>query len=143
MPHGAFEQALIDFKTARNADPAKWGRAVNAFGYDVQAALFLDVYNAASGEKRSEFRHICQENYPPFEISKPWLSDDFVRLGRTKYTEALRLYARCIAAGKWSSYDDLQHDNYNGWSMIEPESYMVMSVKNPDPDWLSEPKEAA
>lgn len=140
VPKGALSQSLIDSKTARNGDPSKWGRVVNARDYHVQGALHLDCYNAATHEERSDFRHIVQENFPPFEVSKPWLDSSFISLGRAKYVEALKLYAKCLKNNSWDSYDDLQRENYNGWSMVSPEAYMVTAS---DPDWLSDDKEAA
>lgn len=140
VPSGALAKSLIDSKTARDANPAKWGRVVNARDYHVQAALHLDCYNAATAEDRTEFRHIVQENFPPYEVSKPWLESSFVNLGRSKYVEALKLYAKCLKNNSWDSYDDLQRENYNGWSMVSPEAYMVTAA---DPDWLTDDKEAA
>jgi hypothetical protein len=139
VPRKSLACSLIDSKTARDANPAQWGRVVNARGYHVQAALHLDCYNSATGEDRDEFRHIVQENFAPYEVSKPNLDSSFINLGRARYIDALKLYAKCLKSNSWDSYDDLQRENYDGWPVVSPEAYMVTAS---DPDWLSD-KEAA
>jgi hypothetical protein len=138
VPKKILTKSLIDIKTAKCGDPAKWGRVCFDRGYHVQGALQLDVYNAATGENRDEFRHIVQENFPPYEISKPWLDYTFIDLGRQKYRHALQLYAQCLKTGHWHSYDDLQRENYGGWSSISAESWMIEPAPSVrEPDWIS------
>ena len=129
------KRSLKDFKTARNADPKKWNRVVYERDYHVQSSMFLDVYNAATGEEREVFQHVVQESSAPFEISKHILADEFIQMGRNKYLEALRLYAKCIAYKKWPTYDELPGDKINGWNITQPEAYMIECI---DPDWENE-----
>jgi hypothetical protein len=136
VPKGDFATSIIDFKTARNANPEKWGRACFEHGYHVQAAMQLDIYNAATGEERSEFRHIVQENFPPYELSKPWLASELVTIGRNTYLDALELYARCITENHWPSYDELQRECYDGWSMVKAEAWMIGKESFKDPEWM-------
>ena len=42
---------LVDIKTARNGNPANWSRVVDDSGYDVQAALYMDIHHAATVAK--------------------------------------------------------------------------------------------
>lgn len=104
--HPDFGKCLTDFKTARNGDPAKWDREVDDRDYDVQSALYMDVYRAAVKEDRTDWMFILQENVPPFHIVKPFpsLTEEFLNWGRAKYQEALRRYAECLATGVWPSY---------------------------------------
>lgn len=142
VPKGTLENSIIDFKTSRCGCPKSWGRELFKHGYHVQAAMQLDLYNAATGEARSDFRHIVLENFKPFEVSKPYLDSAFVTLGRNTYLSALQLYARCLAENHWASYDDLQRDTYDGWPIVSPEAWMVSEESAQDPDWMTE-KEAA
>ena len=64
--HAEFGKTLGDFKTARDASLRKWARAIDDMRYDMQAAMNLDVFNAATGEKRNDFRHVIQENIHPY-----------------------------------------------------------------------------
>ena len=131
-------RALIDYKTARDASPSNWDRVVFDRGYHVQAALFLDAYNAATNEGRDTFRHIAQENFAPYEVSRPEIEPGFLSAGRAVYLEALKLYAECLSTGHWHGYDDLSRTNVNGWSIVSPKAHMV---EISDPDWISEPEE--
>lgn len=117
--------SIIDFKTGKSANPIGWAREVNSRGYDVQAALNLDVYNAATGEERFEFRHIVQESFPPFESAKILLSTEFVDMGRHKYLKSLRMYAECLKTNVWPGYDQLSQTALGGWSLVDPEGFML------------------
>ena len=104
---GQHGKKIGDFKTARDGNPEKWARVVNDEGYDVQAALIMDLYKAARpDEDRVDFIHIIQENVFPFHVVSPIpaLSAEFLEWGRAKYKAALRTYCQCIATGIWPSY---------------------------------------
>jgi len=121
--------SLIDFKTGKSANPIFWDREIDNRWYDAQAALFLDVYNAATGEKRVDFYHIVQENYPPYETSFPYVSADFVQLGRDKYLMALRRYAGCLKTNVWPGYDQSYPlTKINGHPCIQPNEYMLRKM---------------
>jgi len=105
--HPIWGKALADIKTARNGNPATWARVCDDSGYDVQAALYFDLYRAARPhEDRTDFVHIVQENTHPFHVVSPppAFSSEFLDWGRAKYKRALRLYCQCLATGIWPSY---------------------------------------
>jgi hypothetical protein len=119
---------LADLKTCRCAHPKAWTKHVYQFGYHVQAARHLDLWNAASGENRREFRHIIQENFKPYEIGQRQLSTEFLDLGRQTYVRALKQYAQCIKTGVWPRYDESGHPNdvvIDGYLLTQPEAWMV------------------
>lgn len=135
---GSLGKGLLDIKTGRCGDPAKWARVCFQRGYHVQSAMQLDLYDAATNEGRNEFYHIVQENFYPYEISFPFIDPTFVSLGRQKYLHALQLYALCLKTGEWATYDDLQRETYNGHPIISPEAWMVEPAPTiKDPDWVS------
>jgi hypothetical protein len=119
-----YAKALFDFKTSLSADPARWPRLVFDRGYHVQAAMYLDVYTAATGEDRLEFLHIVQENFAPFESSKMGISEEFLAMGRDAYRAALRKYCWCLANNHWPGYAPA-HLCINGWNYVQPEAWMV------------------
>jgi len=102
----SYGRLLGDFKTARNGNPAKWPYVVEDCGYDVQAALSLDIYNAAAKEERDGWVFPIQENVKPYHVVKPMpaLSTEFLKYGRAKYEAALTLYSKCVATGIWPSF---------------------------------------
>lgn len=104
--HPMWGKSAGDFKTARNGSPDIWPRVVDDCGYDVQAALSLALYVAATGEDRIEWIMPVSENVAPYHVVKPMpaLTSEFISYGRAKYEAALLSYARCLADGVWPSY---------------------------------------
>lgn len=108
-------KCLGDLKTCQNAGRA-WTRKVWEFGYHVQAAFYLDVHAAATGEDRTDFVHIVQESFPPWEPARKPLTAEFVELGRWRYQEALKRYCRCLKDNHWPGYDE---------EFVSPEPWML------------------
>lgn len=104
--HETWGKYLADAKTARNGNPAQWARVVDDEAYDVQAALSMDLYIAATGEDRNTWVFPLSENEPPYHVVKPMpaLTSEFLTWARHKYVAALKLYAQCLATGVWPSY---------------------------------------
>jgi hypothetical protein len=128
--HPIWGKALADIKTARNGNPAHWARVCDDSGYDVQAAIYFDIYKAARpNEDRTDFVHIVQENTFPFHVVSPppALSCEFLDWGRVKYKSALRLYCQCLATGIWPSYAQVGIP-FGNTQIIAPDS--LWSYKN-------------
>lgn len=124
--HPEYHDDLGDLKTATNSDPFVWAREIHKWGYHWQAALYLDVWNIATGEGRTTFRHPVCESPPPWETTPYYLDSDFVTLGRMQYTDALKSYSKCLATGKWPGYADPESNEvYRGWRKISCEPWMV------------------
>jgi PDDEXK-like uncharacterized protein DUF3799 len=117
---------LVDFKTCANAAPRPWAKAVFERDYHTQAALYLDLWNAATNVGRDEFRHILQENFEPWQVAKRIVSVEFVSLGRQKYQRILKRYAECLKSGAFPNYEDRERNHLviGGWGVTEPEPYM-------------------
>lgn len=120
-----YEQHICDLKTCRSASPEKWSREVFNYGYHVQAAFYIDMYYAATGESRDWFAHILQESYEPYEIGRRLISEDFIEIGREKYESAMALYCDCLKSDKWPGYDDVNRNNIGGFSVTNPELWMI------------------
>ena len=103
--HPVYGECLGDLKTTRNASPRRFAKDCYEFSYHCQAALYLDLWNAATGEERSDFVHVVQESFPPYELRMPFLAHRFLDIGRATYTQVLGLYCKCLCSGKWPSYD--------------------------------------
>lgn len=120
--HPMFGEYLVDLKTTTSASPQRFGRDVFNYNYDLQAAWYLDLYNAAKpDEERIDFVHIVQENFPPYECRMPILGRRFVERGRLRYQYALELYCRCVCSGFWPGYDPVATE----WPITEPEDWML------------------
>lgn len=126
---GEFANSLADLKTTEDASPKAWRRSVQSYGYHWQAALELDLWNAARNEQRFEFRHVIQEQVFPFEPGLRLLSAEYIAIGRAGigndpgYMGALELYARCLEKNEWPGYDrpDQGFQVFDGWTLTEPD----------------------
>jgi hypothetical protein len=121
-----FGKALADFKTCFSAAPFVWPRAVFEHNYHTQAALYSDLYTKATGEDRTDWLHLMQESYFPWQVGKRFLSSEFVELGRLKYTGALARYAQCLATDEWPGYEGNPNKmNFNGFEICDVEAWML------------------
>lgn len=140
-----FSESLGDLKSTRSAEIRKFQRDVFQFGYHIQAAFDLDIFNAATGENRLAWGFVVQENFPPFETGRRMMRDgelgtqpedsNMIALGRSQYRKMLANYAWCLANKKWPSYDDTDESS-GGWTAITAEPWMSQQV-------LFEPKFSA
>lgn len=134
--------AILDFKTCRDASVRRWGKECYERGYHCQAALYLDLFNLANpGRERTSFGHLLQENQPPYQPARRLMSSAFVDLGRDQLMGALRFYCRCIKENKWPSYDEMEPSTFDGWPLTEPAAWMATAAapylfsKDNEPDW--------
>lgn len=127
VPEHANEM-LADFKTCNSAHPRAWAKSAFDYDYHTQAALYLDLFNAATGEQRDEFRHVLQESFKPYQVAKRIMSAEFISLGREKYRRILKRYAECLKTGQWDDYDSGgPHDVViDGWLVTQPLDWMIL-----------------
>lgn len=119
-----FGRCLADVKTLRNGKPSFWQREVFQRGYHIQAALYLWLYTAATGEDRTDFLHVLSENVPPYEPGRRLLTNEYLEMGRRFIKGALRHYCQCLTTGIWPDYD-YNTQNIRGWTLTEPEAWMI------------------
>lgn len=100
---------IYDLKTTEDASPDACIRAVERYGYDVQAAHYLDVWEACTGERRN-FRFVFVEKAPPYGTTVVQLHDDpsdeadWMADARSKAAEARRIWRECLEADEWPCY---------------------------------------
>jgi hypothetical protein len=133
---GEYGCYLADLKTTADASMGKWKRTLEDRWYHVQAAIYLDMWNKATGENRTEFAHIVQENEYPYEIAHRSVSDEWLRQGRACYKAALQTYARCKASGVWEGLDA----SSEGWEATPFDAYVqlrsgIQNEDSPMPNW--------
>jgi hypothetical protein len=121
---------LADFKTSLSCNPPEFEKSVFNYDYDAQAALYKDMYVAATGEDRPDWEFVVQENKAPYEVADPLplLSSDFLEIGRSKYAFALKFYARCLALNDFPSYSIGTRDQIDDRYILEPRDWMVTAA---------------
>ena len=98
----ASSKSLIDLKTTANIDGLDGlTRIVTSRGYHWQAALYLDLWNAATGETRNDFLFCFVETSTPYETAWVNLDEDLIQRGRTGYMNALAKWNECVKLNKF------------------------------------------
>ena len=84
---------LIDLKTTRDGSFDGFSKQCGNLAYIIQAAFYLDVYNAANETNLKDFFIICVENSAPYAVSTYKLDELQIEAGRKMYRRALNNYA--------------------------------------------------
>jgi hypothetical protein len=109
--------AVVDFKTTTDASPGEFSRTIINFGYDVQAAFYLDLL-AANGEADNEWFWIVAESEPPFEVAFYKAPTALIERGRAKYRHYLASLLRCLKTDSWPGYpDEIQTAYVPEWAL--------------------------
>lgn len=110
---------LLDLKTTSSIDSLEnLQRTIVNRGYHWQAALYLDLWNAASGEKRTRFVFCFIETDHPHETAWVELSENLIDIGRAGYMNAIAKWQTCVAADTWPK-------SVEGIAMIETPKYIT------------------
>ena len=97
--------AIVDVKTTVDSSERGFMRRAYDLGYHIQAALYLDLWNALMPtEPRTEFYFVAVENFAPYAVNVFKASQEFLAKGREDYKAALTLYAECVKADNWPAY---------------------------------------
>jgi hypothetical protein len=118
VPHkdGPYGNALVDLKTTGDLDSEESvARTISRFGYHVQAAFYLDLWNWVSGEDRKEFWFVFQSNRAPYEVVAAPMDQRVIDYGRRWYAEAMLSYANCLKADLWPT----PFDGLEAWTLPE------------------------
>ena len=96
------QPCLADLKTT-SAIPDEKGM-VNLLlnrGYHWQAAMYLDLWNAATGDDRQDFHFLFIETEAPYETAWVKISEKMLDAGRMEYQHALMQWHQCVSTGIW------------------------------------------
>ena len=96
---------LVDLKSTLDASPLGFGRSAAKLRYHVQAAFYLDGYNAACGGA-DEFVFVAVEKSAPYNVAV-YVCDDFViEKGRELYRKDLESVKEAKESGIYKGYGD-------------------------------------
>lgn len=96
---------LVDLKTCSCAGEYEFCRDVVKYGYDLQAAYYLDGINAATRQTFDGFCFVAIEKEPPFRTETYMLDAEFIVRGQYEYRRLLAIEAECRAKGEWPNYE--------------------------------------
>lgn len=95
---------IVDLKKSRDCRPEKFMRSMADYRYHVQAALYLDALEWATGQRR-QFALIAIEDELPHALKPYVVGQESLNLGRKLYREALDTFAACERENSWPCYD--------------------------------------
>lgn len=114
LPEGDYSDWIFDLKTC--SDLGRIEKDVFNFGYHVQAALYLSVWNALSPEKRNRFGFIFQESEPPFEVAVIELDSEAIDAGSAEAANAIGSYLAHAKDGNFPRlYDGIKTVSLPAW----------------------------
>jgi len=109
------DKYIVDLKTTTDARPDAFVRSVVNFGYEVQAAFYVDVAQAIDGLKR-DFYWVAVEKDAPYAVAVYKASDEMLERGRQQYRKAIDLYKECASLDLWPAYSQqVQTLELPGW----------------------------
>jgi len=109
------DSTIIDLKTTTDARPDAFVRSVVNFGYEVQAAFYVDVAAVIDGLKR-DFYWVAVEKDAPYAVAVYKASDEMLERGRQQYIKAIDLYKECAAMDLFPAYSQqVQTLELPGW----------------------------
>jgi len=117
-------RVIVDYKTAKNADPTKWIKsAMLPGGYDIQAAWYLRGLANLEGPKDRDFLFLVQEIEPPYAVSVVGIGPELAELSNRKIEAGIRLWRKSLKADTWEGYKRVTH-----WA--EAPAYMIYDWEN-------------
>jgi hypothetical protein len=122
-----------DLKTTTDASPRGFSNIISKYGYAFQAALYLDTYFWATGDRLSGFGFICVEKAAPHNVMCYRLDDESIEIGRHQYRQALIKYASCLESGVWSGYDGADEETLIGlpnWQISQYEEDLEVELED-------------
>jgi len=116
--------AIVDIKTARNADPEAFVRQAWDLRYHMKAAFYLDLARKC-GIERGVFRFIVVSTQPPHDVSVITMQDgpcSFISAGRQRYRQAFAKLTKAIETNTWPSYGSHHAEDFaTAWMTRELE----------------------
>lgn len=107
---------IPDLKSTNDASPQAFSKTIANFGYDIQAAFYLDIANTLA-LKKDCFAFIVCEKDPPFAVAVYQIFPEDVEIGRQKYRRLLNRYLECVCANSWPGYStDIQFIGLPAWA---------------------------
>lgn len=108
---------LIDVKTSDDAGLSAFSRSIASYGYDIQAAFYIDTCRAMDLPAES-FVFVVVENKSPFGVAVYEIDQASIEVGREKYQRGLDIYRQCIAFDEWPGYpEEIQPISLPYWAL--------------------------
>lgn len=91
----------FDYKSAASASPGGFAKHLVDFGYDIQAAAYIELMRLNGVCDEPTFEFIVQEKQAPYLVGVYRLDDDLIDYGRVRLARAISIYQSCVETGAW------------------------------------------
>ncbi|MEN9806177.1 MAG: hypothetical protein RL756_685 [Pseudomonadota bacterium] len=98
---------IVDLKTARDASPGGFARAIGQYGYALQAAWYLAGARVVLREEPAGFVFVAVEKDPPHAVGVYALDAASVDAAADRIAGALVRLLDCQRSGHWPAYSSL------------------------------------
>jgi hypothetical protein len=95
---------IVDLKTCASADSDTFRKSAVNYGYDMQAAMFIDACTAEYGIP-CDFVFVAVEKTPPYMVNVLSADELLIKYGRDRLREAIGIYKECSESGNWYGYN--------------------------------------
>lgn len=113
----ARHDVIVDLKTCQDASPKAFERSIANFGYHIQAAHYIDGYEAATGVRPRAYIWIAVESSAPHGVAVYAADAAMLEIGAEKRAMALEIIAECTESGHWPGYPaEIQTISLPGWA---------------------------
>lgn len=99
-------RVIVDLKTTRCAHWRKFERDFADYGYDQQAAWYVDGLTQLLGEGETLFFVVAVEKTPPHCTVVYQVPVEVIEAGRTKNKAAMEMLRQCCESNEWPGYAD-------------------------------------
>lgn len=117
-------QCLADIKTSVVVDRRRYSQKTEAFGWHVQAAFDLDLYNAATGEERDTWIHAGVRNHGEHQPFRKIFDSRYITAGKSAYFRILSNYCQCLKYNRWPDAD-ASPASLAGFDLISPDDRLA------------------
>ncbi|NIQ94516.1 MAG: hypothetical protein GWN87_10090 [Desulfuromonadales bacterium] len=97
-----------DLKTARDASRREIEKAIEKFGYHIQAAHYLDglqtIHPVPEGNPFRRYMLFVIESEPPYLCASYEIDDIALEEGLSQRRQYMNQYAECVETGYWPGY---------------------------------------
>lgn len=94
---------IVDLKTVSDAETTAFMRDAMKFGYDIQAAHYLEGIQTVTG-KEYKFVFVAQEKSAPYLCNVLEADEFFIRNGYEVRDELLKTYLKCLELNEYPAY---------------------------------------
>ena len=101
----ASDGTIIDLKSTQDASEAGFRKSVRNFGYDFQAAWYLEAMRAM-GLPAKQFIFCVVEKVAPFSVATYTLTESEIDRHKPRMQKACEIWATCMDTGVWPGYPE-------------------------------------